>query len=73
MKLTNKQKELLIFTASTSMGLIRTDSRHEINNVAEQLVRKDLMVRHDTKMPFCGGESYWALTSEGWNMAYTLK
>jgi hypothetical protein len=72
-QLSKKQQELLVFTASTWMGLIRVDSRHETNNVAEQLVRKNLMERRDTKMPFCDGDSYWSLTTKGWDVAYSLK
>ena len=73
MKLSKKQKELLIFTASTWLGLIKVDSRHETNNIAEQLVRKNLMERRDTKMPFCGDVFYWSLTNKGWEVAYSLK
>lgn len=73
MKLTKVQKELLIFTAKTSMGLISTDSTHQVNNVAFQLSVKGLMEKRDIKLPFGGGQSYWQLTSKGWDVSYTLE
>lgn len=66
MKLSKKQKELLLFAQSTTLGIISiTDSN--LDSIAWQLSLKGLFERVETRMPFCSNY-YWKLTSKGYDL-----
>jgi hypothetical protein len=68
MKLTKKEKELLIFMSQASMGLISVKD----STIAWRLSLKNLVKRHQTNLPFCDGIDYWSLTNKGWDTAKEL-
>lgn len=62
--LTKKEKDLLRFAASGTMGTIRTTSG-DAQNTAWKLSQRKLMTRNRPVGPFAGNDT-WSLTDEGW-------
>jgi hypothetical protein len=66
------EKDLLLFAASTTMGLVSVSSGSEAGVIAWRLCQRQLFKRSETNLPFCGSRDYYSLTKEGWAKAKKL-
>jgi hypothetical protein len=71
MKLSKKEKELLVFAGNTSIGTIHIGRLHDSNGLAKTLTEKGLMFKHED-LPY-STENYWTLTDEGHKVAEKVR
>lgn len=74
MRLTKKEKELLLFMGGSSIGSVSiTDNTVDAATI-QKLYGRGLVKYHQPLLPFLTyGVSYWSLNTEGWRIFDDLK
>jgi hypothetical protein len=74
MKLSKKEKDLLLFMETSSIGTISIQDGSLDAETIRKLDGRGLVKYHQPLLPFLTyGVSYWSLTDKGWKMVKKLK
>jgi hypothetical protein len=74
MRLTKKEKELLLFMGESSIGTITISDGTPYAATIQKLYGRGLVTYHQPLLPFLTyGVNYWSLNTKGWGIVDELK